>query len=126
MISAVLKSTDSCSAPRLDRRRKLNAKRRGLAAPGVGLRILEAAAVSRSATVDTAMLPHASTGFVGRDDRPDVRKLGARSGSSAVLLDGITLEESMRLLDPQCPQIVRRLVSERGYRYIVNDIKSVV
>lgn len=84
---------------------------------------MEAASVSHSATVDAAKLPHASTGFVGRDDRPDVRKLGARSGSSAVLIDDITPEEYMSLLDPECPQIVRSLVSGRGYRYIVNDIK---
>lgn len=126
MASTLRTLTDPRSAPRADRRRRLNAKRKAAMAPDVGLRILEAAAVSHAPAIDTAKFPHAGSGFVGRDDRSDTRKLRAHSGESTVSLDGITREDSMGLLDPQCPQKVRRLVSECGYTYIVNDIKSVV
>lgn len=114
------------SAPRSERRRKLNARRaarKPAVVPDVGLRILEAAAISLSSSTGAAEFPHAATGFVGRDDRPDVRELGAHFRTSTTSVDGITREESVSLLDPQCPQIVRHLVSERGYKYIVNNIK---
>jgi hypothetical protein len=69
--------------------------------------------------------PHAISGFAGKDDRADVANFTARgvpSGTnSTVSLDSITVKESLSRLDPNCPTMVRNLIINHSYRYIVND-----
>lgn len=45
-----------------------------------------------------------------------------RQTATADVLEHSAAQESLSLLDPDCPAIVKRLV-EQGYKYIVNDIR---
>jgi hypothetical protein len=68
-----------------------------------------------------------ASAFVGRGDRADVSAFAARGRSSAskltVCLDDITTDESLSKLDPNCPVMVRNLITNHQYKYIVNDIR---
>ncbi|KAF7972052.1 hypothetical protein HWV62_19193 [Athelia sp. TMB] len=111
---------------RPNRRAKLKASRamrKDGAAAAVALRILETCDAARSPSISTTNLPHATTGFVGRSDRADCKAFASGSHGLPTLVDKITQAECMRLLDPQCSQRVRHLVSNCGYKYIVNDIR---
>ncbi|KAF7969180.1 hypothetical protein HWV62_28009 [Athelia sp. TMB] len=111
--------------PRANRRRKLNASRSARkpgVSPEIGTRILNAAHITCDRSARTAAFPHASSSFVGRSDRSDVRAFASQSTALTVLTDAITTEDSLNLLDPECPQRVRHLISHGGYKYIVNDI----
>ena len=112
-------------------RQKRNAKKRNERGPDlsppVALNILQRVQSIQDNTVNVADLPHAASAFVGRGDRADVSAFAARGHSSAsnsmVCLDDITTDESLSKLDPNCPAMVRNLITNHKYKYIVNDIR---
>ncbi|KIM86814.1 hypothetical protein PILCRDRAFT_4693 [Piloderma croceum F 1598] len=80
----------------------------------------------QDSSVNVADLPHAASAFVGRSDRADVSAFATRGRSSAlnstVCLDDISTDESLSKLDPNCLAMVRNLITNHQYKYIVNDI----
>ena len=116
---------------RNERRRKRNAKKRNERGPDlpppVALNILQRAQTIRDNSVNVLGLPHAASAFVGRGDRADVAAFAACGRSFAskltVCLDDITTDESLSKLDPNCPVMVRNLITNHQYKYIVNDIR---
>jgi hypothetical protein len=113
------------------RRRKRNATRRanrGPDLPGtVALNILEHADVVQDKSISADDFPHAASAFAGKNDKVDVQKFTGRGiscvPSSTVLLDDITVGESLAQLDPNCAAMVPTLITNHGYRYITNDIR---
>jgi hypothetical protein len=76
-----------------------------------------------STYLDAASLPHTTPGFTGLDDRQSVKQLMAqRRAPMAINLDGITAQESLAHVHPECDPLVKVLLGQ-GYRYIVNDIR---
>jgi hypothetical protein len=71
--------------------------------------------------------PHASSAFAGKNDKADAHKFAgrkiSRAPTSTVLLDDITVQESLMQLDPNCAGMVPALIANHGYRYIKNDIR---
>jgi len=118
---------------RNERRRKRNAKKRndrGVELPcTVALNILEHATKNDSDNVDVTDFPRAASAFVGRNDSSDTCIFTDRGLSStpnsAIDLDEVTVGESLSKLDPGCPTVVRNLIMNQGYKYIVNDIRYV-
>ena len=117
---------------RPERRRKRNAARRndrGTQLPSViSLNILEHAESFQDNSVDANKFHHASTGFVGVNDCSDTHEFAARGldpgPNIAVCLDDITTtKDSLSHLDPKCPVLVRNLITNHEYKYIVNDIR---
>jgi hypothetical protein len=116
---------------RNERRRKRNAKKRNERGPDlpppIALNILQRAQSIQDNSVNVADFPHAASAFVGRSDRADVSAFAARGRSSAsnstVCLDDITTDESLSKLDPNCLAMVRNLITNHQYKYIVNDIR---
>ena len=99
--------------------------------PPVALNILQHAQSIQDNAVNVAVnvadLPHAASAFVGRSNRADVSAFAARGHSSTsnstVCLDNITMDESLSKLDPNCPAMVRNLITNHKYKYIVNNIR---
>ena len=95
--------------------------------PPVTLNIFQRMQTIQDNSVNVADLPHAASAFVGRSDRADVSAFTAHSCSSAsnltVCLDEITMDELLSKLDPNCPAMVRNLITNHQYKYIVNDIR---
>ena len=71
--------------------------------------------------------PHASSAFAGKNDKANMHMFSGqkipRVPSSTVLLDDITVLESLTQLDPNCAGMVPTLIANHGYRYIKNDIR---
>lgn len=92
----------------------------------MAVNILERTQTIPDASFDVTDLPHAASGFAGINDRLDVQEFAARGRSptpgSAVYLDNITVQDSLSQLDPKCPGMVRNLIINKHYRYIVNLI----
>jgi hypothetical protein len=116
---------------RNERRRKRNATRRANGGPDlpgtVALDILERADVVQDKSISADGFPHAASAFAGKNDKVDVHKFTGRKiscvPSSTVLLDDITVGESLAQLDPNCAAMVPTLITNHGYRYITNDIR---
>jgi hypothetical protein len=116
---------------RNERRRKRNAKKRNERGPDlpppVTLNILQRTQNIQDSSVNVADFPHAASAFVGKSDRVDVSAFAARgrfsASNSTVCLDDVTTDESLSKLDPNCPAMVRNLIINHQYKYIVNDIR---
>lgn len=96
--------------------------------PPVALSILQRTQAIQDNSVNMADLPHAASAFVGRSDCADVSAFAACGHSSlnlTICLDDITMDESLSKLDPNCPVMVRNLITNHQYKYIVNDIRYV-
>ena len=93
----------------------------------VALNILEHAQIVQDSSVIVDEFPHTVSAFAGKDDRADVVKFTACGAplelNSTVSLDSITVQESLLCLDPNCPLVVRNLITNHSYRYIVNNIR---
>ena len=111
--------------------RKRNAARRndcGTQLPSaISLNVLEHAESFQDNSVDANKFCHASTGFVGVNDRSDTHEFAVRGldpgPNIAVCLDDITTKDSLSRLDPEYPVLVRNLITNHEYKYIVNDIR---